>query len=63
MVPGFIMWLLGVPLVVVVLLYLFHVIEPARAAWVLSLVHWSDRCGAYASERHPLSPLPVAVAG
>jgi hypothetical protein len=26
MVPGFIMWLLGVPLVVIVLLFLFHVI-------------------------------------
>jgi hypothetical protein len=26
MVPGLIMWLLGVPLVVIVLLYLFHVI-------------------------------------
>ncbi len=26
MVPGLIMWLLGVPLVVIVLLFLFHVI-------------------------------------
>jgi hypothetical protein len=26
MLPGFIMWLLGVPLVVIILLYVFHVI-------------------------------------
>ena len=26
MLPGLIMWLLGVPLVVIILLYLFHVI-------------------------------------
>ena len=26
MLPGFVMWLLGVPLVVIVLLYVFHVL-------------------------------------
>jgi hypothetical protein len=32
MLPGFIMWLLGVPLAVIILLHVFHVVQPACAA-------------------------------
>jgi hypothetical protein len=39
------MWLLGVQLVVIILLYVFHVIEPACAAFVVSLVLRYDQCG------------------
>jgi len=56
MIPGFIMWLLGVPLVVIILLFVFRVIEPSRAAFVVSLWQQHDACGSSAHATPPLSP-------
>ena len=55
MLPGFLRWLCGVPLVVIMLMSVFGVFASACAAGVVSLVQQDDPCGVDVQETPPLS--------